>query len=209
MAASCEHCVSCQGCNSCQGCYTCLRCNRCETCNNCQAPVCQTAQALCTIESQYLNHYKGNFDFSACYSSGEIMGVGYFDKDVWDELSDWISTRAEVGAKENGGTTVANSSVSAVDPFSAAEFNRMARIVGAGTVNKEDIIRGSYFSNLVSAANRIQIKSTACDLCNIACDANGCDKCLSVDHCTSCNNGLSNCRDRDPKDMCDTNTGGN
>ncbi len=210
MGASCKICNRCQGCNTCEGCDSCLTCNICESCNNCQAPECETAQRLSEIRCPVLAQYEGGFDFSKCYLSGEIMGRGYFDQGVWDELADWINKREEVGEKSNGSPPhIASSTTEAVDPFSAEEFNRMARIVGANTVNKNDVIYGTYFENLVRAAtDNVKIAYSACDKCNTDCDAEGCDKCLSVNYCAGCNKGLSNCYNRDPREMCDDTAAG-
>lgn len=205
---ACETCNTCEGCNFCEGCNRCEWCNICEACNKCQAPECQTKQAFCAIGKEYLRNHIGTFSFSRCHASGQIMGPGYFDKSVWDEICEWISERSTVGDKYPGGSSFRSSYLQDVDPFSAAEFNRVAGELNASTVAADNVIYGSYFSNLESAAARLKINSKACDKCNTDCDADGCDKCLSCNNCNSnCNSGLSSCYDRNAATYCNDTSG--
>lgn len=186
----------CQRCNSCQStCYTCNQCNSCQSCNqNCQVKCntcqgCNSSQAFCVINTNILSSYCGNsFSWGHC-TTGQIMGPGHFDKSVWDKICSFINSRASIGARSSGGSSFSNSSIDAVAPFSANEFNRVANEVNVSTHSPNDIIYGSYFDSLATAANSYRFSSSACDQCNINCDVTclGCQGCVSCQKCNQRN----------------------
>ncbi len=182
----CSKCVSCQGCNSCE------TCNACQLCNSkCNAPSgCNTLQAFCAVGCQAYGEY-GGFAFSYSPTTGTgIMGPGYFDQDVWDEIISYINTLRSKGSVSRSGSNLSYSSVSDVAPFKASEFNRIANAVNGGTVSQNGVIYGSYFSNLESSAEAMLLNKSACDKCNVSCDVtcNACQKCNTgnTDACGTC-----------------------
>lgn len=188
MANLCS-CQTCETCNSCETCNACEGCNKCEKCDNCNA-ICNSSQALCKIGSQVLADRVGEFSWRRCASSGEIMGPGYFDINVWNTICSFIDKRTSVGSKVSGGSHFSdNTSITPSNPaFTASEFNRVAGEVGASRVNRGDVIYGSYFSSLEDAANSYKFSSLACDNCNTSCNAN-CDGCIDCNNCQGCDAG--------------------
>ena len=181
----CTYCVSCQGCVSCESCNSCQSCN--TKCN--ASSGCNTLQAFCTIGCQTYGQY-GSFAFS--YSptpNSGIMGPGYFDQDVWDEIISYINTLRSKGTVKNSGSSISYSSTNNVAPFKASEFNRVSGAVNGGSVSAEGIIYGAYFSNLENAAEAMSLASSACDKCNVNCNVtcNSCQKCntSNTDACGS------------------------
>lgn len=196
---SCDN--GCQRCNSCQSdCYTCNKCNSCQSCNlKCQV-TCNSTQRICETSTNVLSSYCGNtFSWGKC-TTGQTMGPGYFDKSTWDQICSFINRRASIGSKVSGGSSFATSRTENVAPFKASEFNRVADELGATTHNQNDVIYGSYFDNLASAANNYRFSSSACSNCNTECQGcNACQKCNQSNTdacgasqlCTSCNACLS------------------
>lgn len=194
-----------KSCGRCNGCNTCnVQCDTCQKCDTCQAP-CNAAQlsiegSTCKVFRQF-----GIFDFSKCYSSGEIIGPGYFDEDAWQEIIDHYNTIGDKGITKpllNPSSFLSDPSYSDLVPFSAAEFNRIADAVGANTVKPQDVIKGSYFSNLVNAINSLNGRSDSCDYCNSNCNCPSgdttkcvaCQTCVTCQGCVSCQGGDANCK---------------
>ena len=187
----------CTRCNSCQGCNNCQKCNtKCQvTCND------NNLQTLCNTKGQSYSANAGTFSWKNCATKGQIIGPGYFDQDEWDRIISHINKARNAGRKVSTGGAISKSTKADVSPFSAKEFNRVARKVGNITVTitengetvtktnatANDIIYGTYFSKLETAANTMRISSNACDVCNASCDG-GCDKCQKCN--TKCD---SNC----------------
>lgn len=222
--ASCETCDNCQGCNTCEGCNSCQGCNRCLGCNICQkCDTCQkgetnhpcwSAQNFCLILTDTLSSLcKDIFSFNPCPETNKtIMGPknGQFNKASWDAICQWIDQRKKQGIVKPGGSAFSNSTKSSVAPFSAEEFNRIARELGANTVTAGTRIEGHYFKALESAAKDYKIDGLACKTCNTKCNTN-CDACVKCNSCESlcdfcnksCNTNNSSCYDRDPSKQCD------
>ena len=177
--------MSCEGCYSCNSCYSCQTCYGCyATCNSCNAD-CETEQSLCSTNCQLNSQYAKTFSWDKCATQNEIMGPGYFDKDSWNKLISWINVAANQGSLVSGGSTYPLLSPSSTPYFfTAAEYNRVASIIGSSRrVNSNDIIYGKYFDpELVTAAANFKINSDACDSCNASCD--GCNSCEGY-----CNSG--------------------
>lgn len=188
---SCTSCNRCQGCNSCQGCNTCEGCNSCQSCNiSCNGASCNTKQSFCKIDCQVYDEY-GSFKFSyRPIAKTGIMGPGYFDQDVWDEIISYINRRISMGDEVDSGSTIAYSSTSNVAPFKASEFNRISKKTRNGpSVNAGDVIYGSYFIDLEEAVNNTRLSSSACDTCNAGCNAPSCESCETCDGCETCVTG--------------------
>lgn len=212
-------CSTCIGCNSCNS--SCQGINSCSVCNTCQNG-CDTKQTYCGAGKQTIAGATGNsFEFSPKPAKDVIMGPeeGYFNKDSWDAIATYISTRntlpvetkttkpAAVTAtttwvstnNANGGDKVNASANSAVAPFSAAEFNRIANslLLAEGTNRpsavQNAIIYASLFNTLASTASASLIKDDACKKCNAGCDY-GCDA------CQKCNSGCQSCNSCDSCD---------
>lgn len=175
--------TSCTSCNSCQGCNNCQKCNA-----GCQV-TCDVKQAFCAIGSQTYAGNVGRFSWSHCVAKDESIAPGYFDKAAWDKIISYINSARQQGKKQNTGGTISLSSKDDVDPFSAAEFKRVAAKVNYSNsaVTSGAVIYGKYFSELATAANNAKISSTACNQCNTDCNG-GCDECQSCDAgCDGCN----------------------
>ncbi len=189
-------CTSCDD-KACQGCVSCQKCNKtCQvTCNA------DNLQTLCNTTGQTYAAIAGSFSWKECATAGEIMGVGYFDKDEWDRIITHINKARNAGTKVSTGGAISKSTTANVSPFSAKEFNRVAQAVGNITVkitedgktvtktnaSQDDVIYGKYFTELKNAANKMLISSKACNSCNAACDGgcNACQKCNTK--CVTCN----------------------
>lgn len=204
----CSKCDSgCQWCNNCESpCYTCQSCIGCENCNTkCDGKnqcsdwgTCNTGQNFCK-RVQTISGYKGitfNWD-GACYTKGEIMGPGYFDISKWNSICSFISLRAKIGKSGTwnqgalGGSNFAsNSSITPTNPFfTKKEFMRVSKELGTPvSVQENDIIYGSYFDSLRTAANKYKFSSLACDTCNIECNVT-CDTCNDCNTCQKCDSG--------------------
>lgn len=176
-------CISCDSCNS--------KCNVCESCNSCES--CNDCERICEISTNVLSSYCGNtFCWeSVCIVAGQTIGVGYFDKAQWDKICTFINQRASIGSIEKGGSSFANSSTSNVKPFKYSEFSRVQSALGTTSgAGQNKLIKGSYFQNLVTAANKYRFSSSACDSCNTGCQScnNGnADPCTSGQKCDSGN----------------------
>lgn len=218
---SCNSCTSCQSCQNCEGCNSCENCNAsCNSSGNCQAceNSCITKQTYCGDGYQTIASIYGNFSWiPAVIANSTKMGTlsGMFDKAAWDRLSQYISQRNElpVNSKsdliktnnENGGSAVRDSYTADVSPFSASEYNRLYKIVHNTSNNKVssgDQITAALFNDLADNAGSITIDSTACKLCNAACD-NGCDQCQVCVFCQNCNASCNaNCDNGAQKTRC-------
>ncbi len=183
---SCTSCVACQGCNTCESCNSCQSCN--TSCN--ASSGCNTLQAFCAIGCQTYGQY-GSFAFS--YSptpDNGIMGPGYFDQGVWNEIISYINTLRTKGSVSNSGGSLSYSSINDVAPFKASEFNRISGAINGGAVSPEGLIYGVYFSNLEDNAEAMRLSNSACDRCNVSCDVtcNSCQKCnvRNSDACGTC-----------------------
>lgn len=178
----CESCNICQGCDTCEGCVTCNTCNTCEKCDEgCEEP-CIIIQTLCKLNGQtYSDNLGYNFAFSYSPTAHTgIMGPGYFDQNIWDEIVTYINNARLKGDMQNTGGTIDYSSVLNVAPFKASEFNRIANEINGLNVSSGDVIYGSYFSSLENAASSSLISVSACDKCNDKCDEE-CNKCQKCD----------------------------
>lgn len=193
--ASCETCNNCQGCNTCEGCNRCQSCNTCQGCQKCEND-CNSKQSWCAIRNDVLASLCTNtFSFNPCIETGKMMGPnpGQFNKASWDAICEWIDQRKNWGIIVSGGDSFPNSTKDAVAPFTANEFNRVAMELGLpGNKKRLELIKGSYFKELESAAKTYKINGLACEKCNTNCD-NGCNK------CQKCNTGCQGC------DSCETN----
>lgn len=59
------------------------------------------------------------------------------------------------------------------------------------SVEKGDVILGSYFTDLEDYANYLEYKNSQCDVCNVSCNT-GCDSGRQAIYCcSSCNAGNS------------------
>lgn len=185
---------ACSSCNSCTGCNVCQKCN-----TGCQV-TCNTSQALCKIKGQSYSANAGTFSWKNCATKGQIIGPGYFNQNEWDRIISHINEARSAGREVSTGGTISKSVKADVSPFSAKEFNRVARKVGNVTVTitengkpitktnatANDVIYGTYFSELETAANTMKISSRACDSCNTKCNG-GCNE------CQKCNGGCNSC----------------
>lgn len=208
----------CYGCNN--GCNTtCTQCQGCNTCQYCDEGCqidCNTIQTFCVKNYQLLASFFGNFSFSYPPEINNIMGPGYFDKSVWDELSAWISKRTNLigsgssysgtirGAKYTytkgggedpvlvGGSSVDSSLVADVAPFKASEFNRLANILNYTNVEPGQLMKSEYFKGLESSTLNLAISSSACPMCVTACD----NDCVSCEKCdAACDSDCDSCQD--------------
>lgn len=171
---------ACSSCNSCTGCNVCQKCN-----TGCQV-TCNTSQALCKINGQSYSANAGAFSWEKCVTKGQIIGPGYFDQDEWDRIISHINKARNAGREVSTGGTISKSTKADVSPFSAEEFNRVARKVEGTTVSANNVIYGKYFEELKTAANTMKISSSACDSCNTKCNG-GCNE------CQKCNGGCNSC----------------
>lgn len=175
----CERCVStCMSCNKCEG------TNVCKTCNECQT--------YCELGSQtYSERTENNFMWSIDpHASTTHLGPlnGMFNKNVWNEILNYVNQIRSI----NGQEAVSLYNPTSGSPFTAAEFNRVSRIVDSDLrVSRGDVIRASYFDTLVAAVNNIEIDGEACRKCD-----SGCQTCNS---CEDCNN---DCCMSDQAEMC-------
>lgn len=199
--------------DSCSGCYTCEDCNSCELCDeDCETP-CQSKQTFCK-DCQTFGEY-GSFSFSYSPEEDNIIGPGYFDQDVWDEIIKYINRlRTKGNSKLSGGITgsaIDLSSTINVVPFKASEFNRITNYiidedgkkVTSASASAGELIYGSYFQDLEADVEKAELKSTACDSCNAGCQGcDGCELCntSNSDDCGSgqkcsdmVNNGCQSC----------------
>ena len=182
--------MGCQAtCDSCN-----MKCQTCQGCYSCQT-YCQTNQCPETT-----------FNFSACVQSGEIIGPGYFDLDVWNEAIDRINTiRTE--ATYGNGTKYAQRTATHV---THTEFNAVKDILGATIyenidenivkdsqdMQKDiDIVKGVYFQSLEKAVTNYNYLATQCDWCNNGCQScnSGCN--ASCNGCNGCNTQCCQCCD--------------
>lgn len=186
-----NECTTC--CNS--GCQVCQKCD-----SGCQEP-CDSCQAFCETGGQ--NSANG-FSFSSCIASGEIIGVGYFDRTVWNEAITAINSVFNEGSQQNASSSTISSCSS--DLFiTATEFNRVSEAAECDVnVESEQIIYGSYYQSLESAIANLNYKEDQCDLCNIECDKT-CNECEICDGgCDGCDSECGNyCCDCCDNDCCD------
>lgn len=221
----CGECYDCQSnCDTCQGgCQSCQTCNSCQICDKCMSSCDAGGQA--SYNEKTISSIFGEFSFSLTPVKDQVqMGPlqGMFNKAIWDELAAWISQRNKLPtgydgeaegytvehANPDGGPKVDSSTESAVRPFSADEFNRIATIVGASRVSSGDLIEASLFSNLVSAANEKAVNDGACKYCVTVCDLTY-DKCKTCNesqcssYCQSCNATCNGCDSCDDGECCD------
>ena len=179
-------------------CETC--CTSCVTCQNCDEGcqgTCDSCQGFCETNREDSNNA---FSFSKCVAKDEIIGVGYFSRDTWNEAISQINEVFSQGVGYNGNgkgvSTPYNAesstiSLNSTDLFmTAAEFKRVATAadmaVNDSLIAKDQIIYGSYFSSLANAVAHLHYKSYQCDLCNSSCD-------VDCDNCQSCNAGCDGC----------------
>lgn len=193
---------------------------QCPTgCNMCNS--CQTCLTYCQLEQNSSN----NFSFSACVSSGEIIGPddGYFNRDVWNEAIEQINS---VFSKGIGGKTQIGKCTDDLIIY-AEEFERVANVVAKSSgevlklakskekiteeeekvyssygITTNDVIYGRYYEDLALAIANLQYNKTGeysgqCDSCN-----SGCDSCNSSCNSGDCND-CCNCCD---VDCCDNDT---
>lgn len=172
--------IYCSSCDSCQNCVSCQECNSCQSCDaGCNSIGCNTIQAFCSTTGQTYGLYAG-FNFSYPPIAGNIMGPGYFDQSVWDEIITYINTMRSKGSFENSGDPISYSDYSNIAPFSAKEFNRISSYAGGPTVTSGSVIEGAYFQNLASSVVLQQLSASACDQCNAKCN-------VTCDECQKCN----------------------
>lgn len=196
-------CTNCSPCNTCN-----VACNgKCQYCNTCQG-ACQSAQTFCLQNKETVSSLFGSFSFSYSPDVDAIIGPGYFDKDVWDEIASYISQRSDLSSflenpapytytggggttNGNGGSSIRISYTADVAPFKATEFNRIASELNYTTVNKDDIITSTLFKGLEMAAGQAKISSDACPMCNTNCD----DDCVTCEKCNaSCQSTCNTCQ---------------
>lgn len=167
---------------SCQG--TCQAgCN--VTCDSCQS--CVYCQTLCELDTSQCP--QKTFSFSACTDMGETIGPGYFDLEVWNEAIEQINDIRTAATYGNG----SEYSLRTEKYVTADEFNSMSSIVGCSrSVNKGDLIKGSYFQEIATAVTNYKYLSTQCNGCNTGCQTcntgcQGCDSCEGCDtQCCEC-----------------------
>lgn len=184
-------------------CTTCCNsgCQTCELCNTgCQEP-CDTCQSFCETGGQ---NSSNGFAFSSCVKSGEIIGVGYFDRSVWNEAIAQINSVFAEGDEQKATSSQISSCTSDVF-ITAAEFNRVSDAADCNTsVSANELIYGSYYENLETAVANLNYKWGQCDLCNVECDST-CDECETCDGgCDGCDSECGNyCCDCCDNDCCD------
>lgn len=187
-------------------CTTCCNsgCQTCELCNTgCQEP-CDSCQSFCETGGQ---NSSNGFSFSSCVSSGQIIGPGYFDRDTWNEAISRINSVFSEGGQQSASGSKISKCTSDVF-ITAAEFNRVSNAADATiSVNKNDIIYGSYYEDLEMAVANLDYKWGQCDQCNIECDKT-CNKCETCDGgCDGCDSECGNyCCDCCDHDCCDNDT---
>lgn len=185
-------------------CTTCCNegCQSCQLCDSgCQEP-CDSCESFCETGGQ---NSSNNFSFSACVSSGQIIGVGYFDRGVWNEAIDMINSVFSEGSKQSASSSKINRCNN--DLFiTANEFERVAGTanyynVGVG---QNKVIYGLYYEELENAVANLNYKWGQCDQCNVDCDKT-CDKCETCDGgCDGCDSECGNyCCDCCDNDCCD------
>lgn len=91
-------------------------------------------------------------------TSAGIMGPGYFDKGVWDEIITYIND-----TRDEGESKIPYSKDADVSPFKASEFNRISSLVDGPTVKAGDVIYGSLFFELEECAGRARSRSASSD----------------------------------------------
>ena len=175
----------CKSCNA----AACQRCNSCQKCNTKCEVACNKKQVFCNSCQTFSEAVGKDFSWSKCVAKNESIAPGYFDKAAWDKIIDYINDARDKGKKQSTGGKISTSAKKDVDPFSASEFNRVATSVNYNNSNikSNEVIYGSYFSDLANAASQKNISSSACDTCNAKCDG-GCNACQSCNtKCNGCN----------------------
>lgn len=194
----------CTGCDTCNSCVACEECNKCQKCDTCQV-TCNQAEVLVKPgDCGWLGELLGNFSFSPSPTKDmTLIGPedGMFNKESWDAIIDYYNKGAGLGKIVHFfASDIPTSTVAAVSPFSAAEFNRVAAAVGTNLrVNPGDLILGSYFTALENAVSNLTGDDGACDKCNEGCDCEGaitskCVQCLTCDECQSCVTGVTDAK---------------
>lgn len=204
------HDITCTNCNInvCEGCDSCQNCN-----DGCQV-TCNTAQAFCNKCQTYAQAVGYSFAWEHCAVKNEIISPNHFNKADWDSIITYINTAREKGTYSSISVlgTINSSTTTAVQPLTAAEFNRVANSVGGvknnngNIISAGDVIYGTYFTALKNAASAAEIWASACDSCNIKCD--GCVSCQKCNtECQNCNAQTvtrSSCESCDNCDSCDS-----
>lgn len=162
----------------------CQRCNLClGTCNSCQS--------FCQVGAQRV----GSFSFNQCVRAGEQ----FLTKDNWNRLIKYINDAYARGALRDGGDSgLPSNNKDPYDYMTEEMFNDVSyalRHLGSTyanlSVEKGDVILGSYFTDLEDYANYLEYKYSQCDVCNVSCNT-GCDSGRQAIYCcSSCNAGNS------------------
>lgn len=212
-----ETCMSCN--RRCENCNSCLGENVCKIqCNTCQVDQdrypCMKAQTICE-NTNVLRRLIGSFTFNPSpMNSNTRIGKKtgdpdqdqyIFDRESWYAICRWIDARQRYGsgdlAKNDGPFPDYDSRIGEENLLSHQAFQRVANELGAGlTVNRDDVIYGSYFKKLEDAAYDYTISNDCCYYCNTQCNTN-CDDCV---HCVICQGNCNRGMCSDTPTICST-----
>lgn len=169
----------------------------CQSCDSTGG--CQTIQNFCKTSQSAASYISLSCLFNqACIASNEIIGpdVGLFNRDAWNSIFEKLQSIYSYGAL--GGHTI--SSQKETSSFiTASNVKALASEVGsasAGSIAKEGVIYGTYFSDIASAVRSLSIDKNQCDNCNISCNVtcnnNGSGSCQTCDS-SGCQTGNNYC----------------
>ena len=168
----------------------CLSCETCETCDGCESP-CNICQNYC----ENVQNSNNKFKFTACVSSGQIIGTlddelkgyNYFNRNRWNDAIKRINNVFTTGKEDGWGNTISLCSNSE-EFISAQEFNRVASAADFFNtgVEQNGVIYGSYYEKLQTYIKNLNYKNTQCEKCNIVCD-------ITCDECQLCNISCNGC----------------
>lgn len=189
--------TECPKCNKCQG------CNKCQTCDNCET-YCQSSQKASTYIKTFQKFYNYELDENnnykaSCLDQGQTIVI---KADDWNNLISFIDQAYDLGTLGKATTKPSLSSVQKTQAISHTDYNQIAKAFALGSdalnieVKKDDIIYGTYFSQLQNyAINSFLLMPMQCNTKN-QCSATDCNTCQHCNdsNCQACNNNnKSNC----------------
>lgn len=170
-------------------------CDQCQTCDDCDGGAhgeCDVKENLCKYDQNAANQCNFSNPWTGIEKNAVIIDV--LPRSKYNSIIDCIEAAYSRGELVNaGGISI---SPETGDFITASKTNEIMDAINglngqviSGVPNPlikdEHIVYASYFQQIASGLMSMQLRETACDYCDAACDA----QCKTCDACDTCDTG--------------------
>ena len=172
-------------------------CDQCQVCDDCDGGAhgeCNVKQNFCSISSQNAATECGFSNPWGTLNKDDII-IQKLPRDKYNSILDCIKQAYEKGDTQDSGLTMsvspetgeyitASKTTEIMNAINALNGNVISGVPNP-LIKDVHIVYASYFNAISSGLMNMKLKTSQCDACNAACDA----QCKTCDACDTCDTG--------------------